>query len=218
MDTPIGQSLRQSPVHLAWASGAAAAFVLGDVLLCLRPEAILPYRLVFLPLTLIVLMRMPHCDRPSLGLTMRPRQGWVYWGKVTILIGVFMGFVVGGGLIVMRFKSGTFASFGRSPGHFVEALLPACVNAPIIEETIYRLILCVPAVCLLRPAGAIVLSGAVFAIFHFTSGVASPDNFVAGYILCWAYLKSGSLLVPIVLHALGNFCILLLQLGAWYLV
>ena len=110
------------------------------------------------------------------------------------------------------------SSFARPPARLLDAFLPACVNAPIIEETIYRLILCVPAVCLLRPAGAIVLSGAVFAAYHFTSGVASPDNFVAGYILCWAYLKSGSLLVPMVLHALGNLCILLLQLGAWHLI
>ena len=218
MDTPIGQGLRQSPRHLAWASGLAAVFVLGDVLLCLWPEGILPYRLVLLPLTLIALTRIPSCDRPTLGLTMRPLPGWGYWIKATPLIGVFMAFVVGAGLLVMRLKTGVFPAFGRPPAHFLDVLLPSCVNAPIIEETIYRLILCVPAVCLLRPAGAIVLSGVVFAAFHFASGVASPDNFVAGYILCWAYLKSGSLLVPILLHALGNFCILLLQLGAWYLV
>ena len=80
--------------------------MLGDVLLCLEPKAILPYRLVFLPLTLLVFTRMLQCDRSSLGLTMRPMQGWGYWIKATLVIGAFMAVVVGGWLVDDRVAGG----------------------------------------------------------------------------------------------------------------
>ncbi len=56
----------------------------------------------------------------------------------------------------------------------------------------------------LGPRRAIVIDGAVFALLHFVYGNASPDNFVGGYVLAWAYLRSGTIVVPLVLHAAGN--------------
>ena len=43
-----------------------------------------------------------------------------------------------------------------------------------------------------------------------------PDNFIAGFFLTWAYLKGGSLAVPVVLHALGNLCAVAAQAAAWH--
>jgi len=82
----------------------------------------------------------------------------------------------------------------------------SCVHYPLLEETLYRLVLLVPLVALLGCRWAIVISGAVFAALHFAYGNPAPDNFVAGYLLAWAYLKSGSIVIPIAWHALGNAC------------
>jgi membrane protease YdiL (CAAX protease family) len=54
------------------------------------------------------------------------------------------------------------------------------------------------------------------AILHVLYGNAGPDNLIAGFFLAWAYLKSGTILVPVVLHSLGNVGVLLARSGAWY--
>jgi membrane protease YdiL (CAAX protease family) len=43
----------------------------------------------------------------------------------------------------------------------------------------------------------------------------SPENLVGGFFLAWAYLKSGGLAVPVLLHGLGNLVALASQVGAW---
>ena len=42
------------------------------------------------------------------------------------------------------------------------------------------------------------------------------DNTIAGFFFGWAYLRSGTVLVPMVLHALGNLVALSLHLGVYY--
>jgi membrane protease YdiL (CAAX protease family) len=81
---------------------------------------------------------------------------------------------------------------------------------------LYRLVLCVALVGIAGQRWTILLSGALFAAMHFIYGNPSPDNFIAGYFLAWAFLKSGSILTPIVLHSLGNACVLALSLANWY--
>ncbi len=67
-----------------------------------------------------------------------------------------------------------------------------CVCYPVLEEMLYRLVLCAPLVALLGPWYAIVISGAAFGALHFLYGNPAPTNFVAGYLLAWPYLRSGS--------------------------
>ena len=95
--------------------------------------------------------------------------------------------------------------FGPPPlWHFV---IFAVVAAPLVEEAIFRFALCSGAENLLGPRTTIVLSGLAFAAMHYVVDNPGPDNFIAGYVLAWAYLKSRSILVPIILHALGNLSI-----------
>ena len=54
-------------------------------------------------------------------------------------------------------------------------------------------------------------SGLLFGGLHVLYGNPGPDNLVAGFFLAWAILKSGSILVPLALHALGNLCVI----AAW---
>jgi membrane protease YdiL (CAAX protease family) len=90
------------------------------------------------------------------------------------------------------------------------------VIAPLVEESIYRLVLCFPTTAAIGSTGTIILSGTIFAGLHFVYGNPSPDNCLAGYVLTWAYLKSGSLLVPITLHSFGNCVAFAVQFGVWY--
>jgi uncharacterized protein len=89
------------------------------------------------------------------------------------------------------------------------------VLAPLKEEAIYRLGVCVPLTPWLGPRAAIAVSGLVFAGLHFAYGNPSPENLVGGFFLAWAYLKSETILVPVLLHGLGNLCVLASQIGYW---
>jgi uncharacterized protein len=50
---------------------------------------------------------------------------------------------------------------------------------------------------------------------HVLYGNAGPNNLVAGFFLAWSYLKSEAFLIPVALHSLGNFFVLLVQVAAW---
>ena len=90
----------------------------------------------------------------------------------------------------------------------------ACVLAPLSEEPIYRIAVCAPLVTLIGRWPTIVVSCILFALIHARYGGLAPDNALAGLLLGWAYLRSGSILVPIALHAIGNA----LVLGFWLYV
>ena len=103
------------------------------------------------------------------------------------------------------------------PPHFIGVMfLHMCVAAPVLEETLYRLLVCVPLAGWRRPWLAIAASGLLFAALHFLYGNPSPENMIGGLILAWAYLKSETIVVPVLLHALGNLLVLAMQVAAWY--
>jgi len=64
--------------------------------------------------------------------------------------------------------------------------------------------------------GTILASGLVFALIHILRGNASPENQIAGFLLEWAFLRSGTILVPIAMHSAGNLIALGFQVGGWY--
>jgi uncharacterized protein len=214
VETPIGRALDRSRLVQIAAAGVGAVTVAGDLLSYTGHRWGLPCGQWPLPLAAIVLLAaLARWDRGGIGLRLRPLQGARYWIKAALLIGLGVLALAGVAFLVAR-----WLGWRVDPGYVDRARLPylylwSCIYVPIVEEGIYRLALCAPAVSLLRPWGTIVLSGAVFAAYHFVVRNPGPDNFVAGYFLAWAYLKSGSLLVPIALHSLGNTFALLLRLA-----
>ena len=91
-----------------------------------------------------------------------------------------------------------------------------CVLSPIFEEATYRFGLCTGLVTVLRPWGTIFVTGMIFGALHILYGNPGPDNLIAGYFLAWAYLKSGTIVVPVVLHSFGNLCTLAMHVATWY--
>ena len=159
-------------------------------------------------------------DLHALGLRLRPAQTWGYWLKATLVLGAIVSGVVGiflGALLILG-NPIPWQAMAKKPDQLAPFFVTACIIAPLTEEGIYRFALCLPAARLFGRWPTILLSGVVFAALHIVYGRPSPDNLVAGFVLGWALLKSESLLIPVILHALGNLCVLIAGLVVYYLV
>lgn len=218
MQTAIGQRLNSSSVRLATASAVAALVVASDLALVrwnLYPESIQGRDLLAL-IALAVNVRLVEGDLASVGLRLTPIQGWWYWGRVSVLIGIVVAACIVVGLGAWVLSGHDLPVYTTGPDHIDAAFLRMCVFAPVLEETIYRLALCMPLAALFGPWKTIAISGLAFGGLHFAYGNPSPENLVGGWFLAWAYLKSESIVVPVILHGLGNLCVLASQVGAWY--
>ena len=154
-------------------------------------------------------------DFRALGFSLRPSQGWWYWAKASAIAAVAVFSV---SLIVLAFVPQLWVqTVERGDELWRSELLPplmfSCVQAPVVEELLYRGVLCASVVQAIGRIPTIVLSGLVFALLHFIYENPGPDNAVAGFILGWAFIASGTILVPILMHAGGNFLVLLIQLA-----
>lgn len=157
-------------------------------------------------------------DLASLGLRFTPRQGWKYWFHVAIRILTAIGFVciIGFGLLSMLGYEIAVPTIAIS--HADIMLIHMCFTAPVFEETLYRLVLCVSLINIIGRWPTIIASGVLFGTLHVAYGNPSPENLVAGFFLAWAFFKSESIAVPICLHAAGNFIAFSAQLVAWQLI
>ena len=152
------------------------------------------------------------------GLRLKPLPGGAYWLKATVVLGLVVGGVCAAALGFSHLVGSPLAvkSMFRSPQDFGPFLVGACLIAPLTEEVVYRGALCVPARAALGTWATVALSGVTFAALHVLYGNPAPDNAVAGFVLAWAYLRSSSLAVPIVLHALGNLCVFAVHAMLYY--
>ena len=173
---------------------------------------------VTLVLIVIAGYRLCDIDSASMGLRITPLQPIRYWIRVTALI-AFAMFVVILVCLGFAFAVGLEFTIPTIPPWRADTMFKhMCLRAPLLEEPIFRLVLCVPMTAAFGPTRTIIINGIVFAGAHFLWGNPGPDNFIAGYFLAWAYLKSGSLLVPVTLHFLGNLVAFAAQIAAWHYV
>lgn len=164
---------------------------------------------------LAALLAMSHGSLTSVGLRLRPVQGWRYWVKATLVVGLLVG-VLAGVMTAIGWALGLDVSIDPLPPERIgSAAYRMCVTAPLVEEAVYRLVLCTAAAAVLGVWPTVVLSGMVFGYLHVRYQCPGPDNLVAGFFLGWAYLRSGSIVIPIVLHSLGNFCVIVAEVFVW---
>lgn len=215
MQTPIGKAIPSASQRVMLAA-LAVALVGADLALTWKAQYMTPYRLGFLIVALGAYGTAMRWDSASLGLVLRPVQGFGYWIKAALLIGVLMLALIAVSLLVLAALGKHLSIPAREPSQAFSWFYFACINAPILEEVVYRFILCVPLAALCGLRCAIALSTIAFAGLHFAAHVASPDNVIAGVFLAWAFLKSGSFAVPVALHALGNTFVLAVEITAWY--
>ena len=216
----LGRPLRRSTAGAVAAAVAAVAIVGGDLLLALHDRQSAGQRLLLTLAALALYGWLSGWEWASLGLRVRPVQGWGYWAKFTAKLGAVIVFLFlvpsiyfarTGVLPIKRIVAPPFLSASE----FWAWACTAWFVAPFVEEGIYRLTLCPPSAALLGPRLTVVLSGCAFAALHVAYGNPGPDNVLAGFILGWAFLKSECLLVPIGLHFLGNVLVGLYLLAFW---
>lgn len=144
----------------------------------------------------------------SLGFRLQPKQSWMYWLRVA----VGMLILVGVACLATWFS---LRHLGRSPSDifwkaehkswFWAWWLPvAGVTVPLVEELIYRVILVNVLVSQFKPSVVIVIGGLCFGLLHVVYGGLEPESLIGGFIITWAFLKSESLLVPLLFHIGGN--------------
>jgi uncharacterized protein len=218
MRTAIGQRLNSSPSGLATASTVGGLVVAADLaLVCWNryPQSI-EGRGVLAVIALAAHLLLVGGDLASVGLRLSPVQGWWYWVRASLLIGLVVGVCIVVGLGAWVLSRRELPVYATAPGDIGIDFLHMCLFAPVLEDVIYRLALCVPLAVLLGPWRAIAASGFVFGGLHFAYGNLSPANLVGGFFLAWAYLKSESIVVPVLLHGVGNLCALAGKVGTWY--
>lgn len=149
-------------------------------------------------------------DTAAWGLRPAPIQGWAWWLRTGLLLGLGVLVVVGavGGILLLVGGPVHWPAY-RTWGELGDWAVQGCLVAPVVEEAVYRLALCPPLAAVLGPRTAVAVSTVLFAVLHVQYGKPSPDNFAGGLVFAWAYMASGSLVVPMLLHAAGNLAVVL---------
>lgn len=143
-------------------------------------------------------------NRRALGLVWRPQPSlsyWLYasgWGLLICVVGF---------LITIEFSRHGSDVFGLCETELPStngSILSFVLRASIEEELLFRFFLCGALLGYVSMGANIAINGVVFALVHIVLGGIGPDSVVAGFILAWAFLRSGSIVVPIAMHAAGN--------------
>ena len=168
--------------------------------------------------TLVALACLSTRGPKAVGLTLRAAPGWKYWPKWSLFAGgvVLLGALLVGAILGMAGRLEAGPRVFADSSQFAGWLRNACVWAPVEEELLYRGVLIAPLAALLPRWGSVLLGGLVFAALHWHYGVFAPNHFFAGLVMTWAFLRSGTLLVPMALHALGNFAVFLVEVVRLY--
>jgi uncharacterized protein len=166
----------------------------------------------------IVGLALSDGQSDAFGLRRNPVRGWWYWVRMAILFGGII-LVLGLLLTLVAWTTSLTIRVPKAPPE--EVLSRAwwfCFYAPAVEEVAFRVLLTVALLPWLGPWGTILAGGILFGAVHVLRGNPGPDNLVAGFFLQWAYLRSGTILVPLAMHAAGNAIALTSQLANWALL
>jgi uncharacterized protein len=217
MQTPIGIGEKTARWRTIASGLTAAAVACADLWLVWTGEtSLIGPRTIPPALALTFYSLIYRGDVSAMGLRFRPIQGLRYWLLATALIGAAIGTLLLLALAVALITGYPIRLYEIRPHDLMTMFVQMCVLAPIFEEATYRFALCTGLVPVIKPWGTIFASGLIFGALHFLYGNPGPDNLIAGYFLAWAYLKSGTIVVPVVLHSFGNLCALVMHFGTWY--
>ena len=216
MKSAIGQHFDSSTVKRRVALSVGVGIVLADMLICTLPIG-LDVRLSVAVIAFAIYVYLCDGDLISLGLRASPRQGWRPWIQISAMIvcAITLCLIVGfGALLLMGSK---LPVYDHDPAFVPSLFLHMCVVSPVLEEVLYRVVVCLALVRTIGCINTIVVNGVVFALLHFVYGNPSPENMVGGFFLAWIYLKSETILLPLMFHSIGNMVALGCQLASGYL-
>ncbi len=212
-DSPIGVGLSR-PVAIAMA--VIATLVVAHDLKLLGDFAYWSARREIPPsIALVIFVYLARNDLDAIGVRVRPLPSFRFWLGAMVVLALIMTLLIAGSIVVFLALDKSITPTALPTYQGVWSMV---VDAPMVEESIYRWLFVTGIVAVAPRWAGVVLSGAVFAYLHFVYNNPGPDNFIGGYFFAWMYLRSGSILVPIAFHALGNATLLLLNVVAYYVL
>jgi membrane protease YdiL (CAAX protease family) len=216
-DTAIGAGApRPVAIVLAAAAVAVAAY---DVFALDYDDFLHPVRRSVPALIVVAALAAALAGRRAIGVRAAPAPSGWFWIKGTLGVTAVFAVIVGGSFAIYVAQHG-LAWPRDQPVPDVDAayLRGALIEAPLVEELIYRWAL----VTALAAAGlrwtAVVISGALFGYLHVRYGVAAPNNVAAGFVFAWMYLRSAHIGMPVVFHSVGNLAVAALNVAAYRLI
>ena len=87
---------------------------------------------------------------------------------------------------------------------FIVQVIALCILTPIWEEVFFRGIIFRRLTLRYKTTTAAVVSSIIFGLMHF-GGSSMFHAFLVGVLFCYIYARTQNILVPIILHGLGNF-------------
>ncbi|MBN2362641.1 CPBP family intramembrane metalloprotease [candidate division WOR-3 bacterium] len=153
--------------------------------------------------SLILILVLSKGNLPSNGFSINfypCKKFWLITSLVAFFVTVFFLSIYGSYL----FFSGR-QNTATIPKEFLfRQLKYFAFEIPLIEETIYRVVLCASLRSVAGYKTTIFISGTLFAFLHFIYGNPAIDNILGGYFLSWAFLTGKSIIIPVVFHSAGN--------------
>ena len=162
----------------------------------------------------LMAVRIGDAETPELRLT--PIQGWMPWFGWSLRIGVAVTFLIVTAIAVWHSLGNELPIYTTHPAHMARQFVNACLLAPVLEEVVYRFFAFAAFVPLVGCRNTIIVSGLIFGMLHVQYGNPSPENLVGGFFLAWAYYKSESIVLPVILHSVGNGLVVFGQVSGWY--
>lgn len=195
---------------LALCGGAAAV---ADIWLSYSVDGfVYSWTRAILPVAALLWIDAQRRMKPGRGWPSRhPNGGWRLWVKVSLIVTGWALLFWGALFWVSSWFAWAPQMARLDPTELPPFLLYACVLAPLLEEGVYRLLLCTALATRFRHRTVILISGTLFALLHYAYGNLALTNAVAGYLLAWVYLMSGSVWLTMLWHSFGNLVILLAQ-------
>ncbi|MBA3313310.1 MAG: CPBP family intramembrane metalloprotease [Planctomycetota bacterium] len=220
MKTHIGSGFAHSPRHSIAVMLVGTIIVATDLAIAEWGSYgfLIEARATLAVLVLALYSGLSDGDARSLGLRLAPIQGWWYWIRAGLAIGAIVGLLVvlGWGAWLLSGRAlPAYAAAPPPPENLLTRFFFMCVFTPVLEEAIYRFALCI-AIVSFGPWKAIAVSGFTFGLLHVVYGNPSPENLLGGFFIAWAFLKSETIMLPVLLHGLGNLAALTSQITAWY--
>ena len=144
VETHIGKALGRSRI-VTWLSAAllAAAVVAHSLIVLYGGHRFYFYSSILASAAIVCLLFLADGDAASLGLVLRPRSGFRYWGVTTAVLGIGLILLLGL-LCVVQWLAHKPPRFALAPASALQMLPNWCVYAPLMEELLYRLGLCAP--------------------------------------------------------------------------
>jgi membrane protease YdiL (CAAX protease family) len=216
LESAIGQHFETASSRRGIALAVGIAVVVTDFVICTLPIGP-DVRLSLALIAFAVYVYLSDGDLRSLGLRPNPIQGWVPWIGISAKIAIAIAACLIVGLGTWRLLGNKLPIYNHDPAIVPYLFLHMCVVSPVLEEFLYRVVVCLALVKTVGCWRTIAINGILFASLHFVYGNPSPDNLVGGFFFAWMYLKSETILLPLMFHSVGNMVALGCQLASGYL-